>query len=119
MNKIEALNKLRTEIKSNGTIKYHYVENGCFCAIGHLMKVCGIDVPTFFNETWEDKNTINIGTLTCSLEDDEEMKKLLSIFNEVELEEIQTCNDEYVEEEERNKELISLIDKMIEREESK
>lgn len=52
MKKKEALQVLKNRIKTDGVIKYSYIKKddegkACYCAVGHLMDICGVDMEIF------------------------------------------------------------------------
>jgi hypothetical protein len=54
--KVELLTKLKKRIKEQGTIKFKYketVNNECkFCAVGHVMDICGTDWSNLTEDSW-------------------------------------------------------------------
>jgi hypothetical protein len=42
VNKLEALKKLKARVEEHGVIRHQYVEDGCYCVVGHLAVLGGV-----------------------------------------------------------------------------
>jgi hypothetical protein len=105
-NKKEFLDKLEIVIDNNKIIRHDYEMNGCHCAVGHVFKICGIDMP----------NDMDNGTTINALDYPQDKIPVDRSF----LAKLQSINDSgfYKTMTERKMALINLIREEKEREEA-
>lgn len=104
MNKKEILIQVAERVSNQGVIRYRYYEEGCFCAVGHLARVCNMDMMPLIEHN---SNTIfTIGEAT--------FKPLLDLgFTIRELDILQNVNDEYSLDLERKEGVLNRLEEMI------
>jgi hypothetical protein len=63
MNKAEVAKKVLERIETQGTTRYTYIEEvdgkTCFCAVGHLMDECKVDMNIFKQSDYLNGTTVN------------------------------------------------------------
>jgi hypothetical protein len=110
MNKIDALLELRKVVEEKGTIRDFYNVDDCFCAVGHLMNICGTEFSTTFIH--DRPNSFSIVSI-INRELDEAKPLLEAGFTSYELSRLQSVNDHFEGDESRKTEVIKYIDGLL------
>jgi hypothetical protein len=93
MDKVTALVELKERINTVGYNQCEYIvanaDGPCYCSIGHLMNICGVDLKPFVED--DSLNSTNIRAIGV----DNLIKPLLELgFTLIELDNIQERNDD-------------------------
>jgi hypothetical protein len=105
MNKLDILKQAKENIQRDGVIDYQYVGvvegKECFCAVGHLMNVCGMDLTLYREDKFYNGEPVY-------LIQDDFIPLIDKGFSISELEILQKTNDAGTQDE-----VLLVLDKMI------
>lgn len=114
--KLRTLQKLRKKVQKYGVIDCEYIRErdgkDCYCAVGHLMNVCGVDMDTIKSCY----NGDNIGSFDVSNAEKLIQPILDEGFHMLDLQRLQGVNDSHGDHV-RKREVLTFIDEMIKEEE--
>lgn len=129
MNKIEVLETVKKRVEEQGVSQYRYVDASessnteCFCAVGHVMAVCGVNLDLFKENSFLNRYGIDrmfrsdapeMTDLEQPILDDYILDPLKEAgFTFMELASIQELNDSLDEDEHRKVAVIEKLDRMI------
>lgn len=104
MNKKDILIHVAECISEQGVVRHRYYEKGCYCAVGHLARVCNMDMKPLMDNNKETVYTLGEVTL----------KPILDLgFSMTELDILQNTNDEYADDLERKEQVLDRLEEMI------
>lgn len=117
MNKIEVLENTIKQVEASDTLLRYYYTNeqkDCFCAVGHIMERCGVDMDQLLIYREEEQERLNGKDITALFNFEDVMAPLIEAgFDYKELDRLQGINDGIGDNTERKEEVLQALKTML------